>query len=395
MHVKLIGIGCSGGQLTAEAIREIENADIIIGAKRMLDALPAHHAKTAAAYLPGDICSVLTEQRPENACVVFSGDTGFYSGVRTLLPVLENAGIEAGILPGISSLQTLSARIGLPWQDWKLCSAHGVDCDVLSEVMSGKPCFFLTGGKHTPNSICKELTEAGLGSLTVYAGENLGYPEENVFKSTAEEFSVHAFEPLCVLLTEAAPIYENNIPGIPDDDFIRSKVPMTKREIRAAILSALRVTKNDICWDIGAGTGSVSVELALNSKGTWALERKREALELIRENREKFRAWNLRIAEAEAPDGMDKLPRPDAVFIGGSGGNLKDILKVVHNANPNARICISAIAVETLSDALKILETLGYETEITQISVSRTKPVGGLHLLMAQNPIFLITGETK
>ena len=167
---------------------------------------------------------------------------------------------------------------------------------------------------------------------------------------------------------------------------------MTKQVIRAAALGKLAAGPEDVCWDIGAGTGSVSVELALQSKAVWAVERNPEALELLRANRERFRAWNLRLVEGAAPEALDALPKPDAVFVGGSGGELPRILQAVHDANLNARVCVSAIALETLHTALETLTALDWETEVTQIAVTRGKPAGPLHLLTAQNPVFLITG---
>lgn len=167
---------------------------------------------------------------------------------------------------------------------------------------------------------------------------------------------------------------------------------MTKQEVRSAALGKLAVGPEDVCWDIGAGTGSVSVELALQSRSVWAVERDAEALALLRANRQRFCAWNLRIVEGCAPEALEGLPVPSAVFVGGSGGELPLILQAVHNANPRARICVSAIALETLNAALRGLTALGYETEVAQIAVSRCRPAGTLHLLTAQNPVFLITG---
>ena len=392
MKVKLIGIGCSPKQLSAEAMEALRQADLIIGASRMLEGLPETGAKLVPSYKPREILDILLKEQPAAGCVLFSGDSGFYSGAQALLPLLRGNGIDAEIFPGISSLQTFAARLGMPWQDWRLCSAHGVECDPLAELMHGRRCFFLTGGNHTPAKICAELTDAGLGKLKVWIGENLGYESESVTKGTASEFAGKEFAPLSVLLTDAMPI-KRTAPGIPDEEFIRGKVPMTKREIRAVIPSLLRLTADDVCWDIGAGTGSVSVELALHSRGVWALERDPEALELIRQNRTKFGAWNLRVIEGEAPAMMDSLPKPDAVFVGGSGGHLNEIFSAVHEANPSARVCVSAIALETLSFAVNTLTELGYTVNVTQIAVSRAKPAGSLHLLTAQNPVFLIAGE--
>ena len=166
---------------------------------------------------------------------------------------------------------------------------------------------------------------------------------------------------------------------------------MTKQEVRAASLSKLAVGPDDVCWDIGAGTGSVSVELALQCKAVWAVEHKADALALARANREKFGAWNLRLVEGMAPAILSQFPKPDAVFVGGSGGELPEILEAVRCANPQARVCVSAISLETLHTAMELLEG----AEVTQISVSRSKHVGQLHLLLAQNPVFLVTGVVK
>lgn len=185
--------------------------------------------------------------------------------------------------------------------------------------------------------------------------------------------------------------------GFPDESFIRSEVPMTKQEVRAAALAKLAVMPTDTLWDVGAGTGSVSVELALAApKGrVYAVECEPDACELIRKNRAKFHACNLILIEGRAPDVLADLPAPDAVFIGGTKGGMEAVLDEVLGKNPNARICISAIALETLGAAIAALTARGLTAEVTQIAVSRTKPAGRLHLLMANNPIFLITGTRK
>lgn len=397
MQVSLIGIGCNAReQLTREGQRKIEEAELLIGAERMLEDLPGEsRAKKRAAYLPKEILSILKEEKKEKVCLLYSGDSGFYSGTKSILPLLEEEGISYRIYPGISSLQTLSARIKEPWQEWKLCSAHGVDLDIISCLMEGKPCLFLTGGKRSPEKICRELAEAGLGELEAVVAENLSYPEERIRRGKVKELAGESFAKLSLLWTQAAPVYPQAVPGILDEEFIRGKVPMTKREVRAAILASLRIGPNDLCWDIGAGTGSVSIEMALQSRQVWAIEQKEEALELIQKNRKKFCAWNLHPLLAKAPEGLEELPAADVVFIGGSGGKMAEILAFVEKKNPQARICISAIALESLQAASQALEEAGYETEVSQIFVSRTKKVGGLHMLLAQNPVFLIRGEKK
>ena len=391
MKCTLIGMGCGARQLTAEASEAIHTAQLLIGAKRLLELLPDTGAQKIPEYRPQEIVSLLHTHPAEECCVLYSGDSGFYSGAAGLLPLLE--GTEVRVLPGISSLQAFAAQLGEPWQEWNLCSAHGAACDPVQAVMQVKKAFFLTSGAESPGELCAELTAAGLGTLQISVGENLGGDRMQIWHGTAAECTQRTFAPLNVMLADAAPRYQRRVAGIPDEEFLREKVPMTKQEVRAAVLAKLAPTPEEVCWDVGAGTGSVGVELSYAAKNVWAVEQKPEAVELIRRNREKFCAWNLHVIEGTAPEVFAKLPMPDAVFVGGSGGQLREILNAAVQKNPQVRICVSAIALETLQGAVSALEQLGYAPEVTQISVSRTRAAGSLHLLMAQNPVFLITGE--
>ena len=243
--------------------------------------------------------------------------------------------------------------------------------------MTGKPAFFLTGGGQTPASLCREIRDAGLGALQAVVGEKLGCPDERLVMQTAEACAGADFAPLSVLLVEAAPRPFERPGGIPDEAFCRGEVPMTKQELRAVILAKLAPGPEDTVWDVGAGTGSVSVELALAA--------------LIEENRRRFGAWNLRLVRGRAPEALSSLPAPDAVFIGGSEGQLESIVDAALAKNPGVRLCVSAIALETLSAALAVFAARGLDAEVTQIAVSRARPGARLHLLLANNPVFLVT----
>lgn len=399
MKVTLLGLGCgTDATLTAQARQALAEAEYIIGAQRLLAGLPPLCTpRRAAATKPQAILELLQKAACGRACVVYSGDSGFYSGARSLLPLLEAAGWQTEVLPGISSLQAMAACLGRPWQDWTLVSAHGVACDAVAAVMQGRPAFFLTGGTLGPGALCAQLAAAGLGELPVTVGEALTYPDQALHTGTAAEFAGRSFGPLSVLLAEAAPAMPRRTPGWPDEAFARGgaqgrPVPMTKQEVRAAALAKLAVQPGETCWDVGAGTGSVSVELAAVSRAVWAVECRPDACELIGQNRARHHAYNLHLVRGEAPAALAGLPAPNAVFVGGSGGCLAAILQAVHAANPAARVCVAAIALETLHTAADTLQALGYGVEITQIAVSCAKAAGGLHLLLAQNPVFLITG---
>ena len=263
--------------------------------------------------------------------------------------------------------------------------------------MGGKPTFFLTGGTFTPEKIAGALADAGLGKLGFVVGERLSYPDEKITVTTAGEAAGMTFAPLSVVLTDPLETSGERAGGLPDDMFIRGDVPMTKRDVRAAVLSRLAVKEDDVLWDIGAGTGSCSVEMALAAPrgAVYAVECVEEACELIRKNRTSFKVWNLSLVQAKAPDGLEELPAPDAVFIGGTRGQLDGILDAATSKNPMVRIVITAIALESLQKAQEALTARGYDLDITQIQVSRAKKAGSLHLMMAENPIYLIEAQHR
>ena len=397
MNVTLIGMGSGQPEnLTLQGLAALRQADLILGARRLLAVLPAGCTENrAAAYRPDEVAELLQTSGAENAVLVYSGDTGFYSGASSMMEKLEALGVRARVLPGLSSIQLLAAALGRPWQGWTLVSAHGRTCDPVAECMQGRPTFFLTGGSEDPATLCAQLAAEGFGDVQAVVGQCLGTPEEKIFRGSVKELAAGRFNSLSVLLVEAAEVLPRRAPGLPDEAFERGDVPMTKQEVRAAVLAKLAVRPEDILWDVGAGTGSVSVELALAApRGrVYAVECRPEGCALIKANREKFRTRNLVLVEGLAPAALSDLPAPDAVFIGGSKGSLAAIVDAALDKNPDACICVSAIALETLSAAVAALTAKGRTVQVSQIAVSRARAVGGLHLMMAQNPIYLITGE--
>lgn len=394
----------SFGAMTRETYDAVAGADVIIGAARLLYSVPeGSHAELCKAVMPKDIMEAVKaamDEGRQNITVIMSGDTGFYSGTRGILPYLDEAGLEYKVLPGISSVQVMSARVGDPWQDWNLYSAHGQQCDAVSAVMEsaagGKRTFFLTGGDLGPKDLANQLTDAGLGDLKVWIGENLSYDDEKITETTCAEAVDGDFDTLAVMLADRIPAPECDAPapGISDDLFVRGKVPMTKQDVRSAVIGRMGIRPGDVCWDVGAGTGSVTVEMALMSRGgrTFAVETNPDGIALIEENRRRFGCWNIKAVEGFAPDALKDLPAPDCVFIGGTKGNMGPIIDVIKEKNPEARIVVTAIAVETLGEAIKALEERGWETEVAQVQSSYGKKIAHLNMMMANNPIFLICG---
>lgn len=394
---KVVLIGCGSGlpsDISERAREEIRAAALVVGSERLVEALACDSARRVVAVRAADIMAEIDALGDdERACVLFSGDTGFYSGARPLLALLDERGIEVEVICGTSSVQKLAAALHEPWQDWELVSAHGLAANAACKLMGSRDVFFLTGSTLTPAALCSQLVEAGLGEVPVVVGERLGYPEQRIVRDSAAAVSQMSFDALSVMLARSQGAPVRRVPGIPDECFTRGEVPMTKQLVRAAILAKLGVTAQDVCWDVGAGTGSVSVELALQAKEVWAVERNPQGVSLIEENRRAFGAYNLHVTRGSAPEALAAFPAPDVVFIGGSGGRMAPIVDAALAANPEARICVSAIALETIQAALDALAAHGIEAEVSQVSVASTKKAGELHLLMAQNPTFLICGK--
>lgn len=395
--IYIIGMGVGKKELrTTAAQQALEQSDLIIGASRLLETLEdGITANRVAEYRAEVIVDYLQNHAFTNASILFSGDISFYSGARGLRDVLSQSewgrSQEVALIPGISSIAYMCAKMNTPLEEVAIYSAHGAVCDIVAAVMNLRICFFLTGGEQTPAKLCSELVDAGLGDLPVAIGENLSYENEVIRQMTAKEATSYEGGALAVLMVWPAPSCKRTTPGFSDDAFIRGKVPMTKRMVRMNVLGLLNPQPEEVCWDVGAGTGSVSVELSMFARRVYAIEKKPEAVELLRQNRESFCAYNMHIVAGEAPEVLEGLETPQVVFIGGSSGRIETILQQL--PAQNVRLCITAVTLETLEDARKAMENAGFSPQITQVAVTDIKPVGDYHMMDSQNPVFIIYGE--
>lgn len=384
MSIYIIGVGMGGkNELTLEAEEKINEADIVIGAKRITEPF-ANDKKVFYEYDADKITKILTNESYNNAAILFSGDVSFFSGAKKLQKTLENV----TILPGISSMSYFCSKIGISYDDMNVVSMHGRDCNIVSEVRGHKKTFMLFG-----ENPCKKLCEYGLGDVTVYIGENLSYENERILTGSAEEFKDTKTEPLSVAVIINENYDSRTRIGIHDSEFITGNVPMTKREVRAVNMSLLEIRDDDICIDIGAGTGSVTVEMALAAvKGkVYAVEKNIEAVTLIKKNLVKFHTDNVEVICGEATEVIPDLPKADKLFIGGSSGNLEKIIKMCDCR----KVVINAITIETLLAAVSALKEFGYDFTVTQVSVARGKKVGSYNMMTAQNPIFILCGDKE
>ena len=396
-HITLLGIGMGSQEtLTVQGKKAAKSADLIIGAKRMADAVREPRQAVVYEYR-SDVIADYIRNHPEYEKVVIalSGDVGFYSGARKLLTALGGRESNVEVICGISSVVYFMSEIGLSWDDAKITSAHGKHCNLISMIRHNQKVFSILGTGTAVAELAGKLVKYHMGEVRLYVGENLSYPDEKIFVKKAEELTNYEGQPLSVVCA----FHENPEPalsthGIPDEEFIRGKAPMTKEEVRSVSLSKLRLTEDSICYDVGAGTGSVSVELALRADQgqVFAIEKKEEAAALLEENKQKFAVDNLEIIKGEAPQALENLPAPTHAFIGGSSGNLKEIVALLLGKNPQVRIVINCITLETISEALDVLKEYGFQQrEVVQLAASRSKEIGRYHLMMGENPIYIIT----
>ena len=393
-RVTILGVGMGDpGTLIPAAERACRAADLIVGARRVTDALQRFSKPVINAVAAKDIEAILRAEPAEAIVVAMSGDTGFYSGTKSLLPLIED--LEPAVLPGISSIQYFAAKAGTSWDDALLLSAHGRACNYITKIRRSPKTILLVGGERGVADLLCSLRDNGLGDLFVTVGENLSYPEERIVRGRADELAEKTFAPLALVLVENPAAKDAVLTqGRPDGDFLRAEVPMTKSEVRAVTLSKLRLTKTALCWDVGAGTGSVSLEMAevCEDGMVYAIERKIEACDLIEENKKHLGVTNVKVVQGAAPDALRDLPAPTHVFVGGSGGELRDIMALALEKNPAARMVVNTVTAETFAAALDAVKTLPVtDVEIVELSVSRGRQVGGYHLMTAQNPVYLFS----
>ncbi|WP_293728946.1 precorrin-6y C5,15-methyltransferase (decarboxylating) subunit CbiE [uncultured Phascolarctobacterium sp.] len=401
LKVNIIGIGPGNPDLLTGAARQaIAESNILIGDKRMLSAFAESGKKVYDTIKTSAIAEIAAQADPERdvVAVLVSGDVGFFSLAKTISGKLPDC--ECVRYCGISSLVYFAAKLQMSWDDAKIVSMHGRQQNLVTAVAQNKKVFSLTGGDNSPQSLCAQLCEHGLGHVQVYVGENLSYPEEKITSGTAEQISALQFPSLSVmmLLNEESGGFTPVVHGLADDLFLRSKVPMTKQEVRSVSMSKLMPKATDLIYDIGAGTGSCSIELALLAKEgrVWAFERNPVAVELLGKNKALFGVQNLEIVAGEALENIRSMPAPDCVFVGGSGGDLCEMLDVIYAKNSSCRVVINAITVETLAEvAAYYKEHQEYSLEIVNVFVARSKHLGNYNLMMAQNPVYVMTALKK
>lgn len=402
-QIALLGMGMGDRRLlTGEVQEKLEQAEVLFGAKRLLNESAAwiHPAEAKPYYLAEDILPWLQAQEcGRKVAVLFSGDTGFYSGAGKLYRVLQQA-VEQGELrarvklyPGICAVSYLAASLGVSWEDAAVESIHGREINLPGLLQNHARTFLLLSGSEDVNRIGKIMLENHLQEAKVYLGFRLSYPEEQIRCLTPQECMQITQKGLycCMIYNERAAQHVLT-PGLSDRLFTRDRVPMTKEEIRILSVCKLRLTQESVLYDIGSGTGSVSVECARLSEKirVYAIDCNPAAIELTAGNAVKQGLCNIQTVHGSAPDAIQKLPSPTHAFIGGSGGELGEILKLLYRKNPAMRVVVNAVSLETIAELAALLPKLSLrEREIIQVQIARENSAGRYHLMKAENPVYI------
>lgn len=392
-NLYIIGAGMGHiSDLTEYAADIIKNADVVYGSARLYEQYKVLNTNISAPKY-SEIESVLEKETLKNTALLVSGDVLFYSIAKKIQEKFSNK-YNIELVPGISSMQYFLSKLNIINYDIKAVSMHGRNNSCLGPVSYNEYTFMLTGGDKKADNIINELYNAGLDYVYVYAGENLHSENERIVSGKISDMLDYKFSSLTVLLIHNKE-YVNPKTNLRDNDFIRGKAPMTKEDIRWLSACYLGIDDNDIVYDIGAGTGSCAIEFAGHAKDglVFAVEKEDEAFELININKKNLKRHNVISIKGAAPEILADLPAPDKVFIGGSSKTMKDIFKIVYEKNNHVKITVTAITLETISSAVDAFKDYNIEPDIVCINSAKSKKAGPYHMMMGNNPVYIITGR--
>lgn len=391
-YVDIIGVGMGADTLTAEAACALAQADLWLGAGSVLAQFAPADKPWQSGYTPQAVAAAIEECPATRFAVLVSGDSGFFSAAAGISAALaDDMRYTLRVLPGISSLSYLFSRLCRPWQEVAVISQHGRQGNLVDTVRRNRLTFVLSGNLAVEGAA---LAAAGFGGLQVWLGEELGRPGERILVTTAAALAASGGGGQAVFVVENPDFDSRTRVGITDSAFQRSHVPMTKAEIRAVVMSKLALAPQAICADIGAGSGAVTVEMALAAYAghVYAVDQDPEAIRLVEANCRAFHLGNVEAVLGSAPAALADLPPLDAAFIGGSSGALPAIFSLLRSRQPRLRLVVTAVTLETLTAAQAAFAEQGIVAEIVQISVARAEAAGSLHMLRPLSPVFILSG---
>ncbi len=417
--IYVIGIGVGGkGSLTARPLGIISRASLVVGGARHL----REFKNLSATLLPikggldklarsmeRHIVAMRALGKRALVVVLATGDPSLFGIADFMVGRFSKRTVE--VIPNVSIVQEAFARIKESWEGLKVLSAHGRGTEALfTEIAAGDKVAVFTDPANTPAVIARGLLKMRAPGYTVYVLESIGMKNERVTKGTLKSVSAkRSFAKLNIMILlreKGAPTradnYSDYSPGIPDAEFAHSRAMITKADIRVLSLSRMRLNDTSVVWDIGSCSGSVAVEAALRARrgSVLAVEKNPKRVRDIERTRLRFGPRNMRVITGAAPGCLKKLtlPAPDAVFVGGGGKDIQKILGyVAARVRPGGSVVVNAVTMETASAAFAFFADNRFLRDMTLVNVANTKTLlsGGLSMLSASNPVFIITGTRR
>jgi precorrin-6Y C5,15-methyltransferase (decarboxylating) len=402
--VAIIGMGLSLQDLTARHLDLIGRADILVGGRRQLAYFQDHRGEKR--IIDKDLAGLtdyLRQRMPSAAIVVLaSGDPLFY-GIATIL--IQSLGADnVQVYSNISTVAAAFARIKQPWQDVRVVHLHGHSDarELLPAVRTHAKVAVYTGPHHHPGRLARLMVENHLSQVKICVLAQLGSGEERIQWVTPAEAAGRRFgEPnlMIVLNPDAASEPQQALSiGLPDEGFEHEKGLITKAEVRAVTLSKLRLLKGQVLWDLGAGSGSVSIEAALliGSGRIFAVEKKPRRAAQIASNCRRYGIHQVQVCCQALPQGLENLPAPDRIFIGGGGRQVCAIIAAAAGfLKPDGIVVINTVILDTLQAALATLGELKFTSELVQVQINRSRPMPWGERLAALNPVWIISAHRE
>jgi precorrin-6Y C5,15-methyltransferase (decarboxylating) len=394
--IQVIGVGMGLEDIPARSLQLVEQAQVLAGGRRLLELFPRHLGQRLVlegrleSWLE-QLCRLAQEQA---VAVLASGDPGFYGIAQRLV---ERLGPQAVVIhPNITTVQAAFARLKEPWQEARVVSLHGRGLKDLLPALAGRErVAVFTDPLNTPAALARLLLERGQDCWRLCVLEDLGSPGERLGEYSLEQAASGQFSPLNLVVLKRLSWPQRLSLGLAEEAYEHQAGLITKAEVRAVALAKLELAQDMTLWDLGAGCGSLGLEASLLLPGGQivSVEREPKRVAMIEANRRRFGVANLEVARAELPLGLDELPSPDRVFIGGGGGQLGAIISAARRRlSPGGVMVVAAVRLEALETARRVMAQEGLSPEVTQVQVSRGAPLGGGSFLKALNPVWLIKG---
>ena len=396
LNIIVAGTGTGSEKLlTPEVLEIIENSEFIISHSSRLNLIPK--SKNVIEYKNYAELEKIFSEITMDFLLLVSGDPGLYS----VMPIVKKRFPDSNlkVLPGISSLQVLCAKFNESWHDAKIISGHGRNFNpvkLLNTVERNKLTVFFCDNNNSPDEICKKILN--LKNISVMIGENLTLKNENVFLGLPADFINVKFNSNSIMLIKNSEPYKFPVKRLTNKDFSRDEnIKITQDSVRSIIIDDLGITNESVFWDIGAGTGSISINIALENPESeiHSIDYKDESEKIILENIMKFHIHNVKVHKARAKDIIKNLPIPTHVFIGGNKGELPEILKYIESLGKKITVLIECVTLETLKTGLEFLKDNSKceNFSVKQILINESLSVSDFTLMRAGNPVMLLKAE--